>query len=90
MIIEDITGKSLTAMKVFALSIKALVQHLFGIFEQRGIEIEKTEIRWVLTVPAIWSDAAKQFMRKSARMVSVFQNTNRRRNYDRTKTYKTC
>ncbi|XP_071142785.1 heat shock 70 kDa protein 12A-like [Mytilus edulis] len=71
MIMEDITGKSVTAMKVFALSIKALMQHLFGIFDERGLEIEKKEIRWVLTVPAIWSDAAKQFMRKSANMAGI-------------------
>lgn len=72
---EDITGKSVTAMKVFALSIEALMQHLFGIFEERGLKIGKKEIRWVLTVPAIWSDAAKQFMRKSANMVSVSERT---------------
>lgn len=69
MIIEDVTGKPLSAMNVFAKSIEALMQHLFGIFDQRGIKIKKTEIRWVLTVPAIWSDAAKQFMRKSAELV---------------------
>jgi len=28
--------------------------------------IKPTEIGWVLTVPAIWSDAAKQFMREAA------------------------
>lgn len=71
MIIEDVTGKSLTAMKVFAKSIEALMQHLFDIFYQRGKDIQKTDIRWVLTVPAIWSDAAKQFMRKSAELVSA-------------------
>lgn len=69
MIIEDVTGKPLSAMKVFAKSIEALMQHLFDIFNQRGIDIKKTEIRWVLTVPAVWSDAAKQFMRRSAELV---------------------
>ncbi|CAG2191386.1 unnamed protein product [Mytilus edulis] len=29
------------------------------------------DIRWVLTVPAIWSDAAKQFMRKSAEKAGI-------------------
>lgn len=71
MIIEDITGKPLTAMKVFAASIKALMQHLFGIFEKRDVKLERNDIRWVLTVPAIWSEAAKQFMRKSAELVGV-------------------
>jgi len=28
--------------------------------------IEKWEIHWVITVPAIWNDAAKQFMTEAA------------------------
>ena len=28
--------------------------------------IRPCDINWVLTVPAIWSDAAKQFMREAA------------------------
>ncbi|CAG2206695.1 unnamed protein product [Mytilus edulis] len=28
--------------------------------------IRPSDINWVLTVPAIWSDAAKQFMREAA------------------------
>ncbi|XP_063406077.1 heat shock 70 kDa protein 12A-like [Mytilus trossulus] len=74
MLIEDVTGKSLTAMKVFAKSIEALMLHSFDIFDQRGKEIKKTDIRWVLTVPAIWSDAAKQFMRKSAELAGIPNN----------------
>jgi hypothetical protein len=30
------------------------------------------DIRWVLTVPAIWNDGAKQFMREAAEKVSLF------------------
>jgi len=71
MIIEDIAGKPVTAMHVFGTSIRALMDHLFLTFTERGIEIEPKDIRWVLTVPAIWSDAAKQFMRKSANLVNT-------------------
>ena len=71
MIIEDIAGKSVPAMKVFGTSIRALMKHLFLTFTERGIEIEPMDIRWVLTVPAIWSEAAKQFMRKSANLVNT-------------------
>jgi hypothetical protein len=34
-----------------------------------AIDIRDNEIKWVLTVPAIWSDPAKEFMRKSAEKV---------------------
>jgi hypothetical protein len=71
MIIEDVTGKSVPAMKVFGTSIRDLMNDLFLTFTERGIEIEPMDIRWVLTVPAIWSDAAKQFMRKSANLVNT-------------------
>jgi hypothetical protein len=71
MIIEDVAGKSVPAMKVFGTSIRALMYHLFRTITERGFEIEPTDIRWVLTVPAIWSDAAKQFMRKSANLVNT-------------------
>ena len=71
MIIKDIAGKPVTAMKVFGTSIRALMNHLFLKFTETGMEIEPKDIRWVLTVPAIWSDAAKQFMRKSANLVNT-------------------
>jgi hypothetical protein len=71
MFIEDVTGKPVTAMKVFGASIKALMNHLFHTFTERGINIKPEDIRWVLTLPAIWSDAAKNFMRKSANLVNT-------------------
>jgi mannitol-1-phosphate/altronate dehydrogenase len=58
-------------MKVFGTSIRALMNHMFLTITARGIEIDPKDIRWVLTVPAIWSDAAKQFMRKSANLVNT-------------------
>ena len=34
--------------------------------ESRAYGLSPDEIHWVLTVPAIWDDAAKQFMREAA------------------------
>lgn len=72
MVLEDITGKPVPAIDVFALSIKALVQHLMDALETRGTGVKPNDIQWVLTVPAIWTDNSKQFMRKSAEKVSIF------------------
>ncbi|VDI39861.1 Hypothetical predicted protein [Mytilus galloprovincialis] len=69
--IEDITGKSALAMDVFSLSIQALKDHLMKTLVNRGTTMTVKDIRWVLTVPAIWTDAAKQFMRKSAEKVKI-------------------
>ena len=75
--IEDVAGRPVTAMKVFCTSIRALMNHMFLTFTARGFKIMPKDIRWVLTVPAIWSDAAKQFMRKSANLVNIQNNKNR-------------
>ena len=63
-------GKSLSAMKVFSLSIDYLADSLvkFGKDKIAGL-VTRDDVHWVLTVPAIWTDAAKQFMRKAAEEV---------------------
>ena len=63
MVLEDITGKTLSAVDVFTLSIKALVDHLLSMFNKQGKIIHNDEVQWILTVPAIWTDTIKQFMR---------------------------
>lgn len=69
--IEDISGKSALAIDVFSISIQALKDHLIEELEKKGTTMTVKDVRWVLTVPAIWTDAAKQFMRKSAEKVLV-------------------
>lgn len=66
MVIEDILKKKFPAFQVFSLSIKALKDHLETTLQNQGIDVKTDEIKWVLTVPAIWSDSAKQFMREAA------------------------
>ena len=69
MTIEDVSGKPFSALKVFALSIKALRDHLMETLDKQGSHVSTEEIRWVLTVPAIWNDSAKQFMREAGKQV---------------------
>ncbi|XP_053408431.1 heat shock 70 kDa protein 12B-like [Mercenaria mercenaria] len=65
--VTDEMGKELLGIDVFAMSIKFMIDDLMAVVNQRltGIIME-TDIHWVLTVPAIWSDPAKQFMRHAA------------------------
>jgi len=67
--IGDVRGKSLPAIHVFSAAIGALRQHLMKQVEKRGIPLRPDEIKWVLTVPAMWTDKAKEFMRESAEQV---------------------
>lgn len=74
MVLKDISGKQVLALDVFSLAIKALVKHLLDLLENRGTNVEMKDILWVLTVPAIWSDAAKRFMRNSAEKAGIPEN----------------
>ena len=60
----------MNAMKVFSESIKYLKDHFVEKIESVKHVVE-TDIHWVLTVPAIWKDNAKQFMREAAQQVFV-------------------
>ncbi|CAG2190458.1 unnamed protein product [Mytilus edulis] len=71
MFLEDILGKPVSAVDVFSLSIKALVDHFMDSVKKQGTGVQIQEIQWVLTIPAIWTDAAKQFMRECAEKASI-------------------
>jgi len=66
-------GKKMKAMNVFAGAIQYLKQHLIDSINQRNAanKVNVNNIKWVLTVPAIWSDAAKHFMREAAEMAGI-------------------
>ncbi|OWF45295.1 Heat shock 70 kDa protein 12A [Mizuhopecten yessoensis] len=64
--IEDETEKKLPAMLVISLSIGYMKNHLLTLINKRCIGVEENDIHWVITIPAIWDDSAKQLMRESA------------------------
>ena len=58
-------------MEVFSKALRYLADTLLKfIHDTEVIEIE-AEIRWVLTVPAIWRPGARHFMRKAAYEVTA-------------------
>ncbi|KAL5005892.1 hypothetical protein ScPMuIL_017050 [Solemya velum] len=59
-------GKKMSAMYVFSQSLKYLRESLLDYLQKSTVDLEEKDIFWVLTVPAIWSDRAKQFMREAA------------------------
>jgi len=64
--IDDDHGRKMKAMKVFSEIIGYLKKHLLELLGKRGTGVDNKDIHWVLTVPAIWTDSAKQFMREAA------------------------
>ena len=62
---------------MFALSIEFLKDEAIKIIalETGDDQFKADDIQWVLTVPAIWTPAAKQFMREAANQVRLHKNT---------------
>eukprot|EP00117_Sycon_ciliatum_P037973 scpid44333/ scgid28299/ Heat shock 70 kDa protein 12A len=60
-------GKKVLALRVFACALHFFKEHcLQELSDQSSTTILNSDIRWVITVPAIWKQPAKQFMRQAA------------------------
>ena len=65
--IQAANGKKLRAMEVFAHALRFFKDHcLQELSDQSSTRIVNDDIRWVITVPAIWRQPAKQFMRQAS------------------------
>lgn len=51
---------------IFGHIIRYMKQRLLDDLKTRGNTVKEDNILWVVTVPAIWNDGAKQFMREAA------------------------
>nr|XP_034301175.1 uncharacterized protein LOC117681324 isoform X4 [Crassostrea gigas] len=71
MLIEDHQHNPIKALDVFSLSIQYLKDECFELFQKKHINIPNDEILWILTVPAIWDQSAKEFMRKAAEQAEI-------------------
>ena len=66
-------GKEFPAMDVFSHALRFFKEHaLQELTDQSSTKILNEDVRWVLTVPAIWKAPAKQFMRQAAYDVSYY------------------
>lgn len=57
------------ATTVFSQAIQYLKKIILREHEESLVTLKKEEIFWILTVPAIWGDTARLFMRIAARKV---------------------
>lgn len=66
--VKAANGKEVKAKLVFALSIEFMKDEAIKLIslETGDDQFKAKDIQWVLTVPAIWTPAAKQFMREAA------------------------
>ncbi|XP_069704029.1 heat shock 70 kDa protein 12A-like isoform X2 [Periplaneta americana] len=65
--LQAANGHSMPALAVFAHALHHLKGHaLRELSDQTGSNVAVEDVRWVVTVPAIWKQPAKQFMREAA------------------------
>ena len=71
-------GKPMQALTVFSLTIRYMKEHLLEKLQKtmKGM-LRDEDLNFVLTVPAIWDNPAKQFMREAAEQVPCFNVYNR-------------
>ena len=65
-LIKEKGGKEISAKLLFSSCIRYLKEHFRKTIDERQIGVQEDKIKWIITVPAIWNDSCKQFMRESA------------------------
>ncbi|XP_052780460.1 heat shock 70 kDa protein 12A-like [Mya arenaria] len=65
--VEDIEGNSHQALPIFSMAIKFLQKHLLQAVANQTVGVLEKDICYVITVPAIWDDNAKEFMRMAVK-----------------------
>lgn len=75
--VKSIDGIEMPLMTVISESLKFIAARaLVKLEEQIGKCINIKKIRWVLTVPALWSEEHKLFMRKAAVEAGIIDHSN--------------
>ena len=73
--LHDVKGKPQKALKIFSCIIQGLREDFTARLTDQipnfGAGPVDHDIHWVITVPAIWDEKAKQFMRVAAKEVSL-------------------
>ena len=66
--IKALNGREIPAFKVFSYALKFFKEHVIEELNDQSstAKITLQDVKWVLTVPAIWKESSKQFMRKAA------------------------
>ncbi|XP_052791919.1 heat shock 70 kDa protein 12B-like [Mya arenaria] len=73
--VQDLTKKKeMPALKIFSLSLKYLKDHALDNLNLERLCITEQDITFVVTVPAIWDDRARMFMREAAVEAGIPRN----------------
>ena len=71
--LKSLNGKEFSALKIFSYSLKWLKDTVLNEINDQLLEkIQNENIKWILTVPAIWKAKSKYFMREDDYEVIFF------------------
>ena len=74
--VKSLDGREMPLMTVISTSLKFIAERALIKLEEQIGKVNKNKIRWVLTVPALWSEEHKLFMRKAAVEASIIDHSN--------------
>jgi molecular chaperone DnaK (HSP70) len=73
---KSMDGREMPLMPVIKHTLRFISQQALARLKEQVGKVVPAKIRWVLTVPALWSEEHKQFMRKAAFEAGIVDNTN--------------
>ncbi|KAK3091538.1 hypothetical protein FSP39_020594 [Pinctada imbricata] len=69
--LTDDKGKTMPAIKVFSALIEYMKDDLLERCTKQYEDFREEDLMWTITVPAIWTDSAKQFMREASERAGI-------------------
>ncbi|OMJ71901.1 hypothetical protein SteCoe_29784 [Stentor coeruleus] len=72
----SVDGRELPLMKVISGTLKYISEKAIQKLTEQIGKVLKTKIKWVLTVPALWNEEHKQFMRKACVEANIVDGLN--------------
>ena len=73
---RSIDGREMPLMQVISQTLRYIADKALQKLKEQVGKVVPAKIRWVLTVPALWSEEHKLFMRKAAVEAGIIDNTN--------------
>lgn len=73
---KSVDGREMPLMPIIRETLRYISQQALHKLKEQVGKIVATKIRWVLTVPALWSEEHKLFMRKAAVEAGIVDSTN--------------
>lgn len=71
-----VDGRELPLLKVIEETLRFLSEQALNKLREQVGKVAAAKVRWVLTVPALWSEEHKLFMRKAAHQAGITDSVN--------------